>query len=54
MAGGCCRRSCGPWLRHSAFPVVDDGQTVGLVTVRRVKKIPVDERDGNPTARPAI
>ena len=25
-----------PWLGHSAFPVVDGGQTVGLVTVRRV------------------
>src|ERR1700675_2307434 len=66
MAGGCCRRSCGPlpkpgsrrrcgprflhdllpWLRHSAFPVVDDdGQTVGLATVRRVNAVPADERD---------
>ena len=35
-----------PWLRHSAFPVVDDdGQTVGLVTVRRVNAVPADERD---------
>jgi Zn-dependent protease/CBS domain-containing protein len=35
-----------PWLRHSAFPVVDDdGQTVGLATVRRVNAVPVDERD---------
>ena len=33
-----------PWLRHSAFPVVDDGQTVGLVTVRRVNAVPVDDR----------
>jgi len=34
-----------PWLRHSAFPVVDDnGQTVGLVTVRRVNAVPADER----------
>jgi Zn-dependent protease/CBS domain-containing protein len=35
-----------PWLRHSAFPVMDDnGQTVGLVTVRRVNAVPADERD---------
>jgi len=34
-----------PWLRHSAFPVVDDGQTVGLVTVRRVNQVPADQRD---------
>ena len=34
-----------PWLRHSAFPVVDDGQTVGLVTVRRINQVPADERD---------
>ncbi len=27
-------------MRHSAFPVVDDGQTVGLVTVRRVNAVP--------------
>jgi CBS domain-containing protein len=33
-----------PWLRHSAFPVVDDGRTVGLVTVRRVNAVPADER----------
>jgi CBS domain-containing protein len=33
-------------LRHSAFPVVDDdGQTVGLVTVKRVNRVPADERD---------
>lgn len=25
--------------------MVDDGQTVGLVTVRRVNAVPVDERD---------
>jgi hypothetical protein len=31
-----------PWLRHSASPVVDDGQTVGLVTVRRVDAVPAD------------
>jgi predicted transcriptional regulator len=23
-----------PWYRHSAFPVVEDGRTVGLVTVQ--------------------
>ena len=35
-----------PWLRHSAFPVVDDdGKAVGLVTVRRVNAVPADERD---------
>ena len=34
-----------PWLRHSAFPVVDDGQTVGLVTVRRVNQVPATQRD---------
>ena len=34
-----------PSLRHSAFPVVDDGQTVGLVTVRRINQVPADERD---------
>ena len=33
-----------PWLRHSAFPVVADGQTVGLVTARRVNQVPVAER----------
>jgi Zn-dependent protease/predicted transcriptional regulator len=35
-----------PWLRHSAFPVVDDdGQTVGLVTVHRINQVPADQRD---------
>jgi Zn-dependent protease/predicted transcriptional regulator len=35
-----------PWLRHSAFPVVnDDGQAVGLVTVQRANAVPADERD---------
>ena len=29
-----------PWLRHPAFPVVEDGETVGLVTVRRVNQVP--------------
>jgi CBS domain-containing protein len=33
-----------PWSRHSAFPVVADGQTVGLVTVHRVNQVPSDER----------
>jgi Zn-dependent protease/predicted transcriptional regulator len=39
-----------PWSRHSAFPVVADGQTVGLVTVRRVNQVPVGER-GQTTLR---
>jgi Zn-dependent protease/CBS domain-containing protein len=35
-----------PWLRHSAFPVVDDdGQPVGLVTLRRINQVPADQRD---------
>jgi Zn-dependent protease/CBS domain-containing protein len=35
-----------PWLRHSAFPVVDDdGQAVGLVTLRRINQVPADQRD---------
>jgi hypothetical protein len=29
-----------PWLRHSAFPAVDNGQTVRLMTVRRVNAVP--------------
>ena len=33
-----------PWSRHSAFPVVADDQTVGLVTVRRVNQVPSGER----------
>jgi Zn-dependent protease len=33
-----------PWSRHSAFPVVDDGQTVGLVTVRRINQVPAASR----------
>ena len=33
-----------PWHRHSAFPVVDDGQTVGLVTVNRVTQVPAGQR----------
>jgi Zn-dependent protease/predicted transcriptional regulator len=39
-----------PWSRHSAFPVVADGQTVGLVTVRRVNQVPAGER-GQTTLR---
>jgi Zn-dependent protease len=34
-----------PWHRHSAFPVVADGQTVGLVTVHRASQVPAAERD---------
>ncbi len=33
-----------PRHRHSAFPVVADGQTVGLVTMRRISQLPADER----------
>jgi Zn-dependent protease/predicted transcriptional regulator len=33
-----------PWHRHSAFPVVADGQTVGLVTVHRASQVPAAER----------
>ena len=33
-----------PRYRHSAFPVVDDGQTVGLVSVHRVNQVPAAER----------
>ncbi len=32
-----------PYL-HSAFPVVADGQTVGLVTMKRVSQVPAGER----------
>ena len=39
-----------PWSRHSAFPVVADDQTVGLVTVRRVNQVPSGER-GRTTLR---
>ena len=39
-----------PWSRHSAFPVVADGQTVGLVTVRRINQVPAGER-GQTTVR---
>ena len=39
-----------PWSRHSAFPVVADGQTVGLVTVQRINRVPAGER-GQTTVR---
>ena len=39
-----------PWQRHSAFPVVDDGQVAGLITVRRINQVPPDER-GRTTLR---
>lgn len=32
-------------LDHSAFPVEEDGRTVGLLTLRRVKQVPREERD---------
>jgi Zn-dependent protease/predicted transcriptional regulator len=35
-----------PRLRHAAFPVVAEGRTVGLVTVRRINQVPVSERAG--------
>lgn len=31
--------------RHSTFPVTDDGRLVGLVTLRRVKQVPIHQRD---------
>jgi Zn-dependent protease/CBS domain-containing protein len=34
-----------PWQRHSAFPVVADGETVGLVTLNRINQVPPAERD---------
>lgn len=34
-----------PRYRHSAFPVVADGQTIGLVTVHRASQVPAAERD---------
>ena len=33
-----------PWHQHSAFPVTDDGQTVGLITVHRVNQVPAGQR----------
>jgi Zn-dependent protease/predicted transcriptional regulator len=41
-----------PWHRHSAFPVVADGQTVGLVTLHRINQVPAGER-GQTTLRDA-
>jgi Zn-dependent protease/CBS domain-containing protein len=32
------------WHRHSAFPVTDDGQTVGLMTVHRANQVPAGQR----------
>ena len=39
-----------PWHRYSAFPVVADGQTVGLVNVHRVNQVHPTER-GRVTVR---
>jgi Zn-dependent protease/CBS domain-containing protein len=39
-----------PAHRHSAFPVVADGQTVGLVTLHRINQVPAGER-GQTTLR---
>lgn len=33
-----------PWHRHSAFPVVEDGQAVGLITVHRANQVPAGQR----------
>jgi len=33
-----------PRHRHSAFPVVADGRTVGLVTTHRINQVPTGER----------
>jgi Zn-dependent protease/CBS domain-containing protein len=41
-----------PRYRHSAFPVVADVQTVGLVTVHRISQVPAGER-GQTTLRDA-
>jgi Zn-dependent protease/predicted transcriptional regulator len=41
-----------PAHRHSAFPVVADGQTVGLVTLHRINQVPAGER-GQTTLRDA-
>jgi len=41
-----------PWYRHSAFPVVTDGQTVGLLTVHRASQVPAGQR-GQTTLRDA-
>jgi Zn-dependent protease/predicted transcriptional regulator len=43
-----------PWLRHSAFPVVDEnGHAVGLVTVRRANAVPAEERGRTTLAQAA-
>jgi Zn-dependent protease len=34
-----------PWTRHSAFPVVADHETVGLVTLDRINRVPPAERN---------
>ena len=39
-----------PWSRHSAFPVVDACQVLGLVTLRRINQVPAAER-GRTTLR---
>ena len=31
---------------HGAFPVVDDGHTVGILTLRAVKRVPQEEWEG--------
>jgi Zn-dependent protease/predicted transcriptional regulator len=41
-----------PWHRHSAFPVVADGQAVGLITVHRANQVPAGQR-GTTTLRDA-
>jgi len=35
---------------HSAFPVVDNDRTVGLLTLRAVRAVPVPERSGRVVA----
>jgi Zn-dependent protease len=39
---------------HSAFPVERDGHTVGLLTLRAVKRVPRDEWDRRPVARAMV
>jgi Zn-dependent protease/CBS domain-containing protein len=34
------------WRHHSTFPLVEDGRVVGLVTLRRVKRVPPERRAG--------
>ncbi|MDI9889222.1 site-2 protease family protein [Streptomyces sp. HNM0645] len=39
-------------FRHSAFPVVDDGDTaIGLITLKRADAVPVEERPSTSVAR---